>query len=200
MNLPLLLIFLGCANTQPILSQIGQIFENLGFKYVPPPPSPQVEKEVVREKDSTGGVVFTETDGWLQTGGGGKLYRLGEEAATYYSAKYYCEEAGGRLAQISSHQEMERVKALLRREAAHHYWLGLEKTEKRAGQYQAWAVGEPNTRFSDRCVVLSRERAWAWTGWNCGHQRDGQTEVRALCQKSSQAGQSDHLGGAGAQV
>ena len=195
MNLPLLLIFLGCANTQPILSQIGQIFENLGFKYVPPPPSPQVEKEVVQEKDSTGGVVFTEADGWLQTGGGGKLYRLGEEAATYYSAKYYCEEAGGRLAQISSHQEMETVKSLLRRAPDCHYWLGREKTDREAGQYQSWARGEPSTVFSDHCVVLHQAKHWDWAGWNCGHQRDGQTEVRALCQKdpASQASQASSL-------
>ena len=199
MNLGLLLIFASCANTQPILSQIGQIFENLGFKYVPPAPA-ETEKEVEEKHDSTEGVVFTEADGWLRTGGSDLQYRLGEEAATYYSARYYCEEAGGSLAQISSRQEMERVKALLRREATHHYWLGLEKTERRAGQYQAWAVGEPNTRFSDRCVVLSRDRAWAWTGWNCGHQRDGQTEVRALCQKSSQASQISQTTSLGPEV
>ena len=193
MNLRLVLIFLGCANTQPILSQIGQIFENLGFKYVPPPAAPQVEKEVVQEKDSTGGVVFTQTDGWLQTGAGGKLYRLGEEATTYYSAKYYCEEVGGRLAEISSEQEMEAVKSLLRREPDCHYWLGREKTERKAGKYQSWARGEPNTVFSDRCVVLHQAKHWDWAGWNCGYQKDGQTEVRALCQKDqvSQASSLD---------
>ena len=136
MNLRLLLIFISCANTQPILSQIGQLFSNLGFKYVPPP---TVEEEVAEEKRSTGGVVFTEADGWLQAGSRGMLYRLGQEAATYYSAKYYCQEAGGRLAEISSEEEMETVKALLRREPDSHYWLGLEKTEVLAGQYENWA-------------------------------------------------------------
>ena len=111
------------------------------------------------------------------------LYRLGQEAATYYSAKYYCQEAGGRLAEISSEEEMETVTALLRREPDSHYWLGLEKTEVLAGQYENWAGGEPNTQFSDRCVVLNQARHWGWTGWNCGYKNDGETEVRALCEK-----------------
>ena len=191
MNLRLLLIFVSCANSQPILSQIGQLFSSLGFKYVPPPTA---EKEVAEDKkSSTGGVVFTEADGWLQAGSRGRLYRLGQEAATYYSAKYYCQEAGGRLAEISSEEEMETVKALLTREPASHYWLGLEKTEVVAGQYENWAGGEPNTRLSDRCVVLHQARHWGWSGWNCGYQLDGETEVRALCEKD-QASQATTLG------
>ena len=194
MNLRLVLIFVSCARSQPILSQIGQIFENLGFQYVPPTPTSEEKvshvglfQPVVKE-EIPNAVVFNETDGWLQTSGSDYLYRLGSEAATYYEARYWCQQVGGRLAEIYNQDEMETVRALAKRQPNTDFWLGLKKSARSwltgtRRDYQNWNDGEPNIKFEERCVVISHASHYRWAGCNCGSQSHGSTQLRALCQK-----------------
>ena len=192
MNLRLVLIFVSCARSQPILSQIGQIFENLGFQYVPPTSEEKVShvglfQPVVKE-EIPNAVVFNETDGWLQTSGSDYLYRLGSEAATYYEARYWCQQVGGRLAEIYNQDEMETVRALAKRQPNTDFWLGLKKSARSwltgtRRDYQNWNDGEPNIKFGERCVVISHASHYRWAGCNCGSQSHGSTQLTALCQK-----------------
>ena len=193
MNLRLILIIVSCAHGQPILTQIGGLFESLGLKYIPPPSKEKVSTEEllfqpVDKEKALEAVVFTETDGWLQSSSSEFLYRTGEDASTYYEAKYWCQEVGGRLAEIYDQHEMEIVRALVKRHQDADFWLGLEKSNESwlsgaRREYQNWADGEPNRRFSERCVVLSHDRQYKWAGCNCGSQTISTTQMRALCQK-----------------
>ena len=100
-------------------------------------------------------VVFNRSEGWLQPAGSEYLYKLGDQAATWYESKYWCTEQGGRMAEICTGQDMKLVRAMLVRDQDANYWLGLEKESRvllssgRSRDYQHWVEGEPSNRYDD---------------------------------------------------
>jgi hypothetical protein len=196
--LPIILLCCSGAQGQPIIKQIANFFS--GFKYVPPQtglfassssPSPSYVSpddggEHYRSDDKR--VVFSSA-GWLQSAGSSYLYKLGEEAASFSEAKYWCSEQGGQLAEIYSQEEMSIVKELLNRDSKANFWIGLETprdkwlTSRKPLEYSAWGESEPNGYFKERCTILWSKADFAWADWNCGYKQDHQTEFKALCQK-----------------
>ena len=182
-----------------ILQDIGSWIH--GIKYVPPAEdkvslfqpvdkvTPTTQRISTTTQSDERNVVFNRTDGWVQPAGSGFLYKVGEQEASFYESKYWCQEEGGRLAEIRSGDEMELVKTVLERQVKTNYWLGLEKESRTwmttgdRREYQHWVEGEPNQRYNERCVVLQARKQFRWSGWNCGFRRDGETQFKALCQK-----------------
>ena len=158
-----------------------------GIKYVPPPADDKISnskenlfKPVEKVTATTQralpsstvlgisdeNVVFNRSEGWLQPAGSEYLYKLGEEAATWYESRYWCAEQGGQLAEIYSGEEMELVRRMLERDTDVNYWLGLEKESRvwlssgRSRVYQHWVEGEPSNRYDERCVILQVNREY----------------------------------------
>ena len=86
---------------------------------------------------------------------------------------------------------MEVVRSLLKRDVTSNYWLGTNKdslhwlTTHRTRNFSFWVEGEPNKKFSDRCVILQGRKMMRWAGWNCGYTKDGNVKFKALCMKEN---------------
>ena len=134
------IVLMCCSSSlgQPFLKGITDFLS--GFKYVAPQtgifasPSSQspsysapdtVEDNYRSDDQRHGGVVFSSAS-WLQPAGSSFLYQLGQDAATFSEAKYWCVKEGGRLAEIYSREEMEIVKDLAKRDSNANFWIGLE--------------------------------------------------------------------------
>ena len=108
--------------------------------------------------------IFLRSGGWLEPAGSPYLYLLGQEAASFYETRYWCQEQGGHLAEIYSEEQMKVVRSLLQRDVTSNYWLGTHKisdqwlTTHRPRNFTFWVEGEPNKKFSDRCVILQARK------------------------------------------
>ncbi|KAH8262935.1 hypothetical protein KR044_002223, partial [Drosophila immigrans] len=93
---------------------------------------------------------------------GSKLYRIGEDDASWYEAGHICRMLGGNLLNIESSLEMDALLAVL---TDNYYWMSgsclagnrefLSITSGAALPYVRWGEGEPNNfNGEENCLQL----------------------------------------------
>ena len=110
------------------------------------------------------------------------------------------------MAEVYSGEQMGVIRSLLQRDVTSNYWLGTNKdsdhwlTSHRPRNFSFWVEGEPNSKFSDRCVILQGRKMMRWAGWNCGYTKDGNVKFKALCMKENQLRVSSSNAGSSPEV
>ncbi|KAL7880783.1 hypothetical protein SRHO_G00030370 [Serrasalmus rhombeus] len=99
------------------------------------------------------------------------------ESKNWIDAQNYCREKFTDLVTIESKQEMEAVKAVLKRTRG-NFWIGLKQKDENdkinwiwsdgsKSSYRYWNKGEPNFGVGQMCVELRQDSEYKWNDAGC---------------------------------